>query len=208
MKMPVVLWSLVPSILTSNSYQQDKTFRGVASAAVEHLRQSQHGCSGTRATWTRGLPQNPSKPKKKRSNLTLIRTLERHWWLFLVLLLRYFCSQSLQWTAPICNSGMPIVRIVGTRPIKPTQFYHRGAYRYAIGPQGGLGGIIKDLGFISQHCLPPQASNQKGPGQLSVKKKVLHLKKNVTLLYILYFIYVKFGWISSKSGPALTMRLD
>ena len=64
MEIPVLVQSLKSSILSSTSFQMDKTVCGVVSAAVE-----QHGCSGRREIWPLRLAQDPSKPKKKSVQL-------------------------------------------------------------------------------------------------------------------------------------------
>ena len=66
MEIPVLVWSLKSSILSSTSLQMNKTFWGVVSAAVEQSRRKANMVAqgdGKFGPW--GWPQDPSKPKKK-----------------------------------------------------------------------------------------------------------------------------------------------
>ena len=62
MEKPVLVWSLKSSILSSTSFQVDKTFWGIASAAVEQSRRKANMVArGDGNFGSRGWPQNPSK---------------------------------------------------------------------------------------------------------------------------------------------------
>ena len=66
MEIPVLVWSLKSSILSSTSLQRDKTFWGEVSAAVEQSRRKANMVAqgdGKFGPW--GWPQGSSKPKKK-----------------------------------------------------------------------------------------------------------------------------------------------
>ena len=65
MEIPVLVWSLKSSILSSTSLQMGKTFWGVVSAAEEQSRRKANMVAqgdGKFGPW--GWPQDPSKPKK------------------------------------------------------------------------------------------------------------------------------------------------
>ena len=63
--MPVLVWSVKSSILSSASFQINSTFRGVASAAVEQSRRKANMFAhGDEKFGPRGWPQSPPKPKK------------------------------------------------------------------------------------------------------------------------------------------------
>ena len=65
MEIPVLVWSLMSSILSSISFQRDNTLWGVVSAAVEQSRRTANMVAlGDGKFGPRGRPENPSKPKK------------------------------------------------------------------------------------------------------------------------------------------------
>ena len=66
MEIPALMRSLKSSILISNSFQMDKTFWGVGSAAVDQSRHKvRMVAQGDGKFGHGGWPQNPSKPRKK-----------------------------------------------------------------------------------------------------------------------------------------------
>ena len=81
MEMPVLVWSLKSSILSSTSFQMGKTFWGVVSAAVEQSRRKANMVAqgdGKFGPW--GWPQGPSNPPQKSSNnVTTGTVLQTHY---------------------------------------------------------------------------------------------------------------------------------
>ena len=74
MEIPILVWSLKSSILSSISLQRDKTFGGVVSAAVEQSRRKANVVAqgdGKFGPW--GWPQDPSKPKKNILSVSPVR---------------------------------------------------------------------------------------------------------------------------------------